>query len=1155
MRPTLFADRFLVTAAGRAVDLASGEDVLIRTVSLSGRQELDAWSDRCAGLYGLWHPHLVGLLDFGSAGRASHFEAFACAPPHVCWKARDASTADALVDVTAFLATERLAAGNLQWPSIVNARGIPALLPDAHTGMPLEYEGRESSGSGPIGAERQAQRLARVIESCGGADRGSARRPGLRHEAAGLVMGAMFAGLLTRVTEVFDTGVSGRPRVLHVQTPEGPARVLLRRALARTARLRGYIPVSAVMAGARQEGRLATDLCRRLLAGRHVLVIHEHSPEENSKSSALFFLELGLSSERPHVLLMLHQEAGATAQIRTHDASRSSRRQLLREETAGYVVEHHAGTRPTPYAVVAGVDPWPDDAPGSASRGRQGLRTAAEAAARGRHAEAARLLSRARGYLVRRGDDAGAGEAALALGRLLLPRGQVVEAARAFEAARQQFDRARLSREAVRAGVFIGLAWTDSGRLTEAEGALRAARISAHEIDDDPGEDFAAIALARCLLWQSRLSEAHEWLEGSDDAGNADSAAGSVRESAAVAVLPLDAGARSLGFHLGDPDPGVARSCLLARVALGTGDLAAAGRAAVEARERAARCGTAVDEAAACCVLAAVYAAVGDISILRQHVQDGLDAARRGHAPLRALRLRLVLAEGLLGSNRAPEARLVLTRLARLDPARLPVVVRRPLERLLRGGPQGPTSRSAGRRSDIADAIVDILADVQAIEDEEAALRKVSASLRQRTRSASLAYIGREHDQQVLLAGDGQEPVPEQVARRAIESGLAISPASSISGKEAAVPIRVGGAVIGAVACRWAADVTPDWPRAGALLAAAGAATSPAVRAVLDRRACPAPPADPTGAEIVGVSDAVGALKREIARAATAPFSVVIEGESGSGKELVARAIHRLGPRRHRRLCALNCAALSDELVEAEMFGHARGAFTGAIAERKGLFEEADGGTLIFDEVGELTARAQAKLLRAIQEGEVRRIGENFARSVDVRIVAATNRSLRSAVEAGSFRQDLLYRLEVIRILVPPLRARPEDIPVLAAHFWHDVTSRLGSRTTLAPATLAALAGYDWPGNVRELQNVMAALAVAVGRRGSVGPERLPGIIAGQGATREASTLDEARRSFEARFVRAALARAGGRRSQAARDLGLSRQGLMKLMIRLRIDD
>jgi len=430
----------------------------------------------------------------------------------------------------------------------------------------------------------------------------------------------------------------------------------------------------------------------------------------------------------------------------------------------------------------------------------------------------------------------------------------------------------------------------------------------------------------------------------------------------------------------------------------------------------------------------------------------------------------------------------------------------------------------------------------------------VAASVRTRMRAVSVACAGSEHGQAAMLASDGIGQPADSVACRAIQSGLSIPPSSSRSGLEAAAPIRFGGDVVGAIACRWTADDPPEWGHAGALLAAAATAVAPCVRALLDRRAAPQV-AHPNADELLGVSGAMIALRAEIARAAPAPFPVLIEGESGSGKELVARAVHRLGPRVNRPLCALNCAALTDELIEAELFGHSRGAFTGAMHERKGLFEEAHQGTLVLDEVGELTPRAQAKLLRAIQEGEVRRLGENLPRPVEVRIVAATNRSLRAAVEAGAFRQDLLYRLEVIRIVVPPLRARVEDIPMLASQFWREATARVGSRATLAPATLAALARYDWPGNVRELQNVMAALAVAVGGRGSVGPERLPAIIARHAAAHaDGGSLDDARRVFESTFVRAALARAGGRRAQAASDLGLSRQGLAKLMARLGIE-
>jgi transcriptional regulator with PAS, ATPase and Fis domain len=329
------------------------------------------------------------------------------------------------------------------------------------------------------------------------------------------------------------------------------------------------------------------------------------------------------------------------------------------------------------------------------------------------------------------------------------------------------------------------------------------------------------------------------------------------------------------------------------------------------------------------------------------------------------------------------------------------------------------------------------------------------------------------------------------------------------------------------------------------------AAVSPLLSAAITRRERIAAPAL---AELRGVTPVMVDLRHSAERAAAAPFAVLVEGESGSGKELVARAIHRAGPRRERPFCTLNCAALPDDLIEAELFGHARGSFTGAVADRAGVFEEAHGGTLFLDEVGELSPRAQAKLLRVIQEGELRRVGENVSRRVDVRIVSATNRDLRQEVAAGRFRVDLLYRLDVIRMTVPPLRDRREDVAVLAEHVWRDATARVGSRATLGATTIAALARYDWPGNVRELQNVLAALAVRSPKRGVVPPTALPPQFTDSGQA-ESWRLNEARRTFEERFVRAALVRSGGHRSRAAIELGVTRQGLTKLMNRLGIFD
>ena len=308
---------------------------------------------------------------------------------------------------------------------------------------------------------------------------------------------------------------------------------------------------------------------------------------------------------------------------------------------------------------------------------------------------------------------------------------------------------------------------------------------------------------------------------------------------------------------------------------------------------------------------------------------------------------------------------------------------------------------------------------------------------------------------------------------------------------------------------------------------------------------------------LVGDSRVMQDVRAQIALAARAPFPVLIRGESGCGKELAARAIHALSVRRHRRVAAINCAALPDELIESELFGHVRGAFTGASCDRAGLFDEADGGTLFLDEVGELGPRAQAKLLRVLQDGEVRRLGENQAHRVDVRLVAATNVSLEEAVRLGQFRADLFYRLDVVRVRMPALRERREDIAQLARHFWQDCTARVGSRARLEGRALDALTCYDWPGNVRQLQNTLAALVVRVPPRGRVTIDDLPPEI-GQGSRTTYALpggLEAARRQFEVSFVREVLTRAGGRSATAARDLGLTRQGLSKLVRRLGLDD
>jgi two-component system response regulator AtoC len=448
------------------------------------------------------------------------------------------------------------------------------------------------------------------------------------------------------------------------------------------------------------------------------------------------------------------------------------------------------------------------------------------------------------------------------------------------------------------------------------------------------------------------------------------------------------------------------------------------------------------------------------------------------------------------------------------------------------------------------DGLRDLLSLSHQTQDESDALARAAASIRRHTHAIGAGIFG-GHDGQRLLGAAGMANAA--LARRSINIGQPIRPESAAGGIDGAVPIQYLGRFIGALTIRWSVEGPEHGERAMAFAAAAAAVCAPLVHVLVERQ--PAAACEEAPFDLAGVSAAIEDVRRAVLRAANAPFTVLIEGESGSGKELVARAIHRAGCRRDRRFCALNCAAMPEDLVDAELFGHARGAFTGAAAERLGLFESADGGTVFLDEIGELSARAQAKVLRVLQEGEIRRIGENFTRQFDARLVAATNRSLRAEVDAGRFRQDLLYRLDVIRIAVPPLRERVEDIPLLAARFWRQSAERIGSRAVLGQSAVSALARYDWPGNVRELQNVLTALVVAVPPRGVVGAAALPAVIArAEPAACAGEPLETARLKFEQRFVRAALARAAGHRGQTAAALGLSRQGLAKLMQRLHLD-
>ena len=453
----------------------------------------------------------------------------------------------------------------------------------------------------------------------------------------------------------------------------------------------------------------------------------------------------------------------------------------------------------------------------------------------------------------------------------------------------------------------------------------------------------------------------------------------------------------------------------------------------------------------------------------------------------------------------------------------------------------------------LTDDFLKVLEACQGIEDESATIGQVIALLRDRVAAAGVACVTAEQGQLRTIAQLGSLAAGAGAAGKALTTGLAQLPGDEGTPTEGAWPIRYGGMVVGALCCRWSSGRAIRPMDADGLLSVAAAALAPAVHAAADRgRALADSPEIP---DLVGQSEPMGRLRAAVQRAARSPFNVLIEGESGSGKELVARAIHRCSPRRDRRFSALNCAALGEELAEAELFGHAKGAFTGAIVERAGLFEASSGGTVFLDEASELSPRVQAKLLRVLQEHEVRRLGESHVRPIDTRVVAATNKPLGEEVQAGRFRRDLRYRLDVVRLTIPPLRERLEDLPALVRHIWTQLAAKTGSRAVLSPGALAALGQYDWPGNVRELQNVLASLIVSSPARGGIPASHLPPHVARSAVLAETRSLAAARREFELRFVQAALARAGGRQARAARELGVSRQGLAKVMARLGLRD
>jgi two-component system NtrC family response regulator len=1124
----LLADRFAVVGTDCAVDLATGEAAALMVSTAGGPSDQMRWAERCEYFMSLRHRRIAQLLDYGCLGEHHRFEAWRCGR---AWSgSRHAARAASQIAARFFEASGRTACAT---SDLREHHGQPVVLPNADAGY---------------AHESASQQPSIPLEDCG-----IRVQPRLEW---------------TALSELLDARIDRRPTIVTLWGNQGIGKTTTLLQLARTARLAGYVPVGVglVHAGSFDE----------LLRGRSLFLIGD---EARRPWQAL--LRATMATPKAHVLVLAGELeiplveglaltplaadtlAASVQPVSTSQAALRVRRASLKSAgSPGRFVrllwpraacDQYARVRRLSVAAEQAATYGMEDAPTIDSsridgfvaawptagelRGlRRRLDAARELLTQGRHAPGERGMRQVIGALARRGDYRAAGEGALDLAASVLRRGRTRDAQALIEDGRDYLRRDGNERPLARAATLAGVVWTDLARLDEAETLLGAALAAVRTCGDSADIASVSLALARCQFWAGRYGEADRLLDTISDSHEL------IRIKKAV---------------------------LRSRIAVGLGDMSRAAAAASQAVRDSRSTGDSNLIAIATCASAFAHLTIDDHEACVADVFTCIGAARTAHDPLCAVRVRLLGAESARRKGSPSEAHQLLrhARSAALPPivrARFDVwrglmeapdasaelvsrhVAATGLQALALFAPQ-PTARKS---SPIAvEHLLEVLRLCQTADDERAILSEICRRLRRHLRAAAVGFLMQESARLVVVASEGNR-LETEIGERAVAARMSISPHRCGDRIEAAAPLEYGGDTIGAVIVRWTLGQLYDRSDAPEVLAIVAAAAAPVVAAMAAHRSGAT---QKRSIELIGESGAMLDIRRTIDRAARAPFPVLIQAESGTGKELVARAVHRSGQRGDRPFCTLNCAALPDDLVEGELFGHTRGAFTGAMADRPGVFEEAHGGTLFLDEIGELSLRAQAKVLRVLQEGEVKRVGENVPRRVDVRIVAATNRDLHADVEAGRFRLDLLYRLDVVRIAIPPLRERCEDIAPLAEHFWREATARVGCRATLAAETISALARYRWPGNVRELQNVLAAIAVRAPKRGVVPPSALPACF---GETRACSTwrLDEARRSFEERFVRAALVRSGGRRGRAASELGLTRQGLTKLMARLGIE-
>ena len=923
------------------------------------------------------------------------------------------------------------------------------------------------------------------------------------------------------LVELLNNGRDGSPRWVAYDVRNRAQAAVVARRVAGVARDRGFVPI-LVSLYERFRDALAADLDERTLlliggaAGSPRLRAYAAQTVEPDltvgtversnlcwggqagkelAAARAALVDAAARAPRPHVLLTFRTTAAVESGCTVREARAAYGPQPLRQS---------AGTAAPSAEIVRHIE--------RAAR-------AAEFQRAGRHAAAERLLRDVAGTLSRREAWSPAARVLIALARLLLERGRASAADKILSDAVRFAESDEDEGLALDARIWQALARSDAGRLTDAESICRAVLLATSL--SPMRQMWARAVLARVLCWQERPDEALRCQPASsgDPPFDGDLVVAASIRATSVRVMLACGDVFEAGLHARALMDGVSDAAdPLARVVATTSHLR-------------------------------VLAAAGDLHLAEHAFESVRTAARQCHAPWRAVRARLIWLDAVRRAGRTREAQRQLDRLMRLGRI-APALLRRAIERRLAAGAQSSDRVQVTNGFGATSAGAALVHLAHEDEHDREALQRVLDRASRELNSSRIELMSADAGPPSVLVSVGAG-LPTQVGQRVLEAGIVLESDVGHGAREIGTPVRLGARLLGALVCRWPLDREPP-PQAANLLALVSAVVAPRVEALIAgiREASIATTAVP---ELIGVSAAMSEVRRAIGRAARAPFSVMIEGESGAGKELAARAIHHLSARRERRFCDVNCAALPDDLLESELFGHAKGAFTGAVADKAGLFEEADGGTLFLDEVPDLSPRAQAKLLRAVQQQDVRRIGETFTRKVDVRLIAAANRDMRAEAAAKRFRADLLFRLDVIHLRLPPLRERPEDIPLLAQHYWRMAADRVGSRATLTHAVLTELSRYPWPGNVRELQNVMAALAVAAPARGRVSASLLPPAIT-RAAVVTTVRLADARMQFERRCVEVALARAGGSRTRAAAELGLTRQGLLKTMARLGID-